>query len=148
MSVSLNCVVWPRCQMPPWRDAEVGLEYSQKVADYFAQPINIGVPDGDPASLYVGQAGNREHGVLVVFHMRVVDQKIEDIRFQAFACPHTIAACCQATEVLTGAPVRTLLDVNPDDLSRSLDAPTEKMGRMLVVQDALRNCFVAWENRP
>ena len=123
------------------------MDYSQKVADYFARPRNVGVPAGDPAELFSGEAGIREHGVQVVFSMRVVDRQIAEIRFQAFACPHTIAACSLATERLEGAPVEALLDVSPDALAVALEVPVEKMGRMLVVQDALRKCFAAWENR-
>lgn len=123
------------------------MDYSQKVADYFARPINVGMPVGDPESLYRGEAGNREHGVQVVFNMRVANGEIAEIRFQAFACPHTIAACCYATECLDGAPVSALLEVSPAELAEALGAPAEKMGRMLVVQDGLRDCFADWENR-
>jgi len=123
------------------------LDYSRKVADYFARPRNVGVPAGDPAVLFSGEAGIREHGVQVVFSMRIVDRQIAEIRFQTFACPHTIAACSLATERLEGAPVEALLEVSPDALAAALDVPVEKMGRMLVVQDALWKCFVAWENR-
>ena len=123
------------------------LDYSQKVADYFFRPRNIGMPAGGPAELFSGEAGIREHGVQVVFNMRVADRKIAEVRFQAFACPHTIAACSLAAERLEGAPVGALLDVSPDALAQELDVPVEKMGRMLVVQDALRKCFSAWDNR-
>lgn len=123
------------------------MEYSRRVAEYFSRPVNVGVPPGEPASLCVGEAGNREHGVHVVFTMRVVDQRVEELRFSAFACPHTIAACCYVTERLAGAPVGTLLELSPDELMKALDVPVEKMGRMLLVQDALRDCFVAWDNK-
>lgn len=122
------------------------MDYSPKVTDYFFRPRNVGVPDGDPSALFSGGAGIREHGVQVVFNASIADRKIIDIRFQAFACPHTIAACGLVTERLNGAGVEALLDVSPDALAEELDAPVEKMGRMLVVQDALRNCFLAWDN--
>jgi NifU-like protein involved in Fe-S cluster formation len=122
------------------------LNYSQKVADHFFRPRNLGTPAGGPATLFSGEAGVREQGVQVVFNMRVADRNIAEIRFQAFACPHTIAACSLATERLEGAPVGALLEMSPDVLMEELQVPTEKMGRMLVVQDALRNCFADWDN--
>ena len=48
---------------------------------------------------------------------------------------------------LTGAPVEALMRLEPDSLMTALGVPVEKMGRMLVIQDALRNCFIDWENR-
>lgn len=126
---------------------EARLDYSPKVAEYFAHPVNAGIPAGDPSALSRGEAGERAHGVQVVFHMRTEGETIEEIRFQAFGCPHTIAACSIATQWLGGAPVGALIELSPDALVSALEVPVEKMGRMLVVQDALRNCFVDWENR-
>ncbi len=121
--------------------------YSRKVAEYFAHPANAGIPAGDPAEIFSGEAGERAQGVQVVFRMRASGEEIAEIRFQAFGCPHTIAACSLATERLTGVPVRDLLEMTAGVLLAALDVPVEKMGRMLVVQDALQNCFRAWDNK-
>jgi nitrogen fixation NifU-like protein len=122
-------------------------DYSSKVAEYFAHPANAGIPAGDPAALSRGEAGERAHGVQVVFHMRAEGERVEEIRFQAFGCPHTIAACSMVTERLSGGPVEALNEFDPQVLVSALEVPIEKVGRMLVVQDALRNCFIDWENR-
>ena len=127
--------------------AETKPGYSRKVAEYFGHPANAGIPAGDPAELFHGEAGDRAQGVQVVFHMRVSSEDIAEIRFQAFGCPHTIAACSLATDRLMGSSVRALMEMTAGSLVTALDVPVEKMGRMLVVQDALQNCFRAWDNK-
>lgn len=119
------------------------MQYSDAVRQYFDSPVNAGPL---PADALRGEAGNRERGIHVVFGVRIADGRIEDIRFQAFGCPHSIAACCLATERLRGQPVEALLTLAPEDLAARLDVPAEKMGRLLVIQDALRNCLLAWDN--
>ena len=123
------------------------MKYSRIVADYFARPINAGTLSGDAEGVVSGGAGDRAHGAEVVFHLRVKDREIAEISFQAFGCPHTIAACSLATERLTGQPVDALVELTASSLASALTAPVEKMGRMLLLEDALRNCFIAWDNR-
>ncbi len=119
------------------------MQYSRAVRAYFDAPVNAGALAG---STLHGEAGDREHGVHVVFWARVHEGRIQDISFQAFGCPHSIAACCLVTERLQGQPVQAMLALAPEDLAAELEVPVEKMGRLLVIQDALRNCFRAWEN--
>ena len=123
------------------------MQYSRIVTDYFARPANAGeLPDGQ-GGVFRGAAGDREHGTEVVFHLRPANGEIAAISFQAFGCPHTIAACSLATEQLVGQPVEALVELTAASLADAIGAPVEKMGRMLIVEDALRNCFIAWDNR-
>jgi len=123
------------------------VQYSKTVADYFARPVNAGILPGNADDVISGVAGDREHGAEVVFYLRVKDREIAEISFQTFGCPHTIAACSLATEQLTGQPVDALVELTAGSLASTLDVPVEKMGRMLLLEDALRNCFIAWDNR-
>ncbi len=122
------------------------MRYSAAVSRYFVDPVNIGSLTGDSGEVLSGEAGEREHGTQVVFYMRVIERRIEQISFQAFGCPHTIAACSLATERLQGQPVTELLAIEPVALADELEVPVEKMGRLLIIQDALRHCARAWEN--
>jgi NifU-like protein involved in Fe-S cluster formation len=126
-------------------------QYSPIVADYFERLPLAGTldddGDADPASSFIGAAGNREQGTQVIFHTRIRDAQIEEIRYQVFGCPHTIAACGLAAEGLTGRPATGLTELTTAMLAEPLALPVEKTGRMLVIQDALRNCFLAWDNR-
>jgi hypothetical protein len=121
--------------------------YSSVVERHFAQPRHAGTLTGYFETTLSGAAGQREHGTEIVFHIGVDDGRIGEIAFQAFGCPHTIAACSVLTERLTGRPIESLDDVQPDELAVCIDLPVEKTGRLLVIEDALRKCRVAWDNR-
>jgi NifU-like protein involved in Fe-S cluster formation len=123
------------------------VQYSRIVTDYFARPVNAGTLPGNANSVVSGSAGDRALGTEVAFHMRVRDRKIAEISFQAFGCPHTIAACSLVTERLTDQPVDALVELTAESLAAALEAPVEKLGRLLLVEDALRNCLIAWDNR-
>lgn len=123
------------------------MQYSRIVAEHFARPANAGALTGQAGEVTSGAAGDREHGTEVVFHMRPANGEIAAISFQAFGCPHTIAACSLATEQLIGQPVEALVELTAASLAAATEAPVEKMGRLLIVEDALRNCFRAWDNK-
>ena len=123
------------------------MQYSQIVADYFVRPVNAGTLPDNAGPVISASAGDRMHGTEVVFHVRPRDGEIAAITFQVFGCPHTIAACSLATERLAGQPVEALVELTAKSLAATLDVPVEKMGRLLLIEDALRNCFIAWDNR-
>jgi NifU-like protein involved in Fe-S cluster formation len=122
------------------------MQYSRMVAEYFARPANAGALTGPANEVISGSAGDREYGTEVVFHMRSANDEIAAISFQAFGCPHTIAACSLVTEQLVGQPVEALVELTAAQLAAAVEAPVEKMGRLLIVEDALRNCLIAWDN--
>ena len=84
-----------------------------------------------------GEAVALDRGAWVRFEARLDGGRVADCRFRAFGCPHTLAAAALATSKLVGT---ALGDASPTDarlLARELDAPTEKLGRLLVVEDAI-----------
>lgn len=124
-----------------------GWPYSERVAQHFARPANPGPLAGNPDNMFTGLAGDRAAGTQIEFQARIPADTIDEITFRAFGCPHSIAACSLATELLTGQPAAALMKLAPRELAEALDVPVEKTGRLLVVQDALHQCFIAWDNR-
>ena len=124
-----------------------GWPYSELVAQHFVQPANLGPLAGGPENMFTGLAGDRAVGTQIEFQARIPAGAIDEITFRAFGCPHSIAACSLATERLTGQPAEALLKLAPRDLAEALEIPAEKTGRLLLVQDALHQCFIAWDNR-
>ncbi len=113
------------------------LSYSPLVERYFAHPVSVGPWPSDIAPTAVGDAGREDLGTRVRFELLCNNGIVTGARFQAFGCPHTIAAAAWLAEHLPG---RTLESANPMptlELGRLLDVPTEKLGRLLVVEDAL-----------
>jgi hypothetical protein len=90
------------------------------------------MPAGGPA--IAGEAAALERGAWVRFEARLEGGRIVDCRFLAWGCPHTLAAAALAAEELAAGRV-------PDAhwLARELGAPAAKMGRLLVVEDAMQS---------
>jgi len=121
--------------------------YSNAVAEHFARPRHAGTLAQCHEFTVSGAAGQREHGTEVVFHIGIDATRMAEITFQVFGCPHTIAACSVLAEHLTGRPAALLDDIRAAELVAGLALPVEKMGRLLVIEDALRKCREAWDNR-
>jgi NifU-like protein involved in Fe-S cluster formation len=121
------------------------VEYSPAVTERFDRPLNLGSPDGEPARRISGEAGSVEQGTWVVFEARVEANQLAKLCFRAYGCPHTIAACSRVAEKLSGAALGELVNFAPGELIEELDIPVEKAGKILILQDALRDCFEDWD---
>jgi NifU-like protein len=87
-----------------------------------------------------GEAGGVDREAWVRFHLQIADGVVKDARFQAYGCPHTLAASAWLTQQLPGRKLSELLVDGPADWARALSVPVEKLGRLLVVEDALSAC--------
>jgi hypothetical protein len=88
-----------------------------------------------------GEAGREQRGTRVRFALRRSGSTIIEARFQAYGCPHTLAVCewlAQRLEAGEGPQVGT-----PTEWARKLNIPAAKLGRLLVVEDALRAALEA-----
>jgi hypothetical protein len=95
------------------------------------------------AGTYRGEAGGRQHGTHVKYHLQVLDGIVKAARFQAYGCPHTLAACALVAERLQGRPVAQGVGSAPPDWAHELCVPIEKLGRLLVIEDAVFAAFRA-----
>lgn len=91
-----------------------------------------------------GRAGDREHGAEVVLACRVVAGRVEAMRFQAFGCPHFVAAASWLTDRLRGAGREDLLRWDWREAADALAVPPAKYGRLLTLQDAVRAVAGNW----
>ena len=119
----------------------IALEYLPEVERYFSEPVNLGCADSFVSHQIQGEAGSVEQGTWIVIQAGVEAGRLETVRFLAYGCPHTIAACCRMTEKLSGAAVGELVNFAPDWMTSELNIPVEKAGKLLILQDALRECF-------
>ncbi len=123
-------------------------EYPGRVAQHFFAPANVGPLSPAPERVFVGEAGSRARGTWVVFEADIEGGRIVRLAFRAYGCPYVIAACSHATQVLSLQPATALLELSPAALAGELDVPPEKFGSLLIIQDALRNCFRDWDTTP
>jgi hypothetical protein len=94
---------------------------------------------GEPAWV-VGEAGRTREGTRVRCYLRVAGPVITAAEFRVFGCPHTRAVAKALAAALSGrpldAPAATPSLGSPRDLAARHGVPPEKLGRLLVVEDA------------
>ena len=110
--------------------------YSDRVLELFRTLPGAGAPNAGPGRLTIGEAGSLEHGAWVRFEARVASGRIVDCGFQAWGCPHTLAAAALARIWLLAMQEGGAVQCDAPRLARELEVPVAKMGRMLVVEDA------------
>jgi hypothetical protein len=79
----------------------------------------------------------------VCFVLRVQEGRIAAVRYRAYGCPHTLAACEWLARQLegrafTGGALEAPGVGSPLAWSERLGLPPAKLGRLLVIEDALQ----------
>jgi NifU-like protein involved in Fe-S cluster formation len=110
------------------------MNYNELTRRYFEMPASAGQLAGP--LVYRGAAGNREHGTWVQFDLQAASGTLNAVRFLAFGCPHTIAVSAWVAEQAVGKPVNRRLPSGLNDISLRFAVPQEKLGRLLIVEDA------------
>ena len=100
--------------------------------------------DPGPGRVVSGAAGSRSQGTEVRFEWRVEGERILEARFQAYGCPYTLAACDWLAGQLAGRGREAPWPGGPEAWAGALGIPLERLGRLLVVEDALRATLKAW----
>ena len=106
--------------------------YSARVRQYFAKPNHSGELSG-AISAVVDAPRARLH-----LTMTTERDQIRALRFRAWGCPHLIAAAEAFCSEFEGNRVAALQTFAAADLMKSLAVPVEKTGRILALEDAVR----------
>lgn len=113
---------------------------STLVDDLFRRLPRAGAPEPGTGPWVQGRAGSRREGTEVVFHLQFrPDGTVSDVRFQAFGCPHTLATAAWLAEQLPGRSREALVPGSPLEWAATLAVPVPKLGRLLRIEDALRD---------
>ncbi len=112
--------------------------YSERVLELFRSLPGTGALPAASGTVASGEAMALDRGAWVRFEARVDGSRIVACRFQAWGCPHTLAAAALASGWLVGRAGGDAAPCEAARLARELEAPAEKMGRMLIVEDAAR----------
>jgi len=91
-----------------------------------------------------GEAGAAGEDTWVRFHLLVAGDSVKDARFQAFACPHTMSTATWLCGQLIGRKRDALIPGTPAEWAERCAVPIEKLGRLCVLEDALRACLSRW----
>ena len=107
--------------------------YSERVRQLFAEPTHAGDLTSsqqvrvDAQGLRIALSATCEAGVVTA------------LRFRAWGCPHVLAAAESFCRSYEGRPIADLLDFQAAELMQTLPVPTEKLGRILVLEDAVHS---------
>ena len=94
-----------------------------------------------------GEAGGPAQDAWIRFHLLVAGDVVKDARFQAYGCPHTLEVAAWMAHELPGRHRETLQPGTPADWARTHGVPVEKLGRLLIIEDAVRTCLRHWPER-
>jgi NifU-like protein involved in Fe-S cluster formation len=110
------------------------MTYSDLTRRYFEAPLSAGVLAGP--QVFRASAGDREHGTWVQFDLQTDAGTVLAARFLAFACPHVIAVSAWLAEQAAGRPLTAVLPESVQTLRERFAIPLEKLGRLLIIEDA------------
>jgi nitrogen fixation NifU-like protein len=98
--------------------------YSEKVMEHFMNPRNVGEienPDG------VGEVGNPVCGDMMTFHIKVKDNRLEDVKFKTFGCGAAIAVSSMVSEMAKGKTLEEAMKITPQSVAAELEGlPKQK----------------------
>ena len=117
------------------------MEYSKAVQRHFAAPERARELQRGVTGLVAGEAEDRTLHVWVRFQLQVVEDVVAAAGFQAFGCPHTVAAASVVADWLEGQSVESARGLDVKALCAELDVPIEKLGKLLRIEDAVAACW-------
>jgi NifU-like protein involved in Fe-S cluster formation len=123
------------------------MDYSSEVLQRFGSPLRAGVLAEDAPGVVSGEAEDRSLNVWLRFHVQLLDRRIETVRFQVVGCPHTVAAADWIAERLEGAFADALTGLVVPAAVCALAVPTDKLGKLLRIEDAALACWREYEGR-
>jgi|SRR5687767_2102037 len=119
------------------------MEYSSAVQRHFAAPRRARELQGGMPGLVAGEAEDRTLHVWVRFQLQIVDGVVAAAGFQAFGCPHTLAAASAVADWLEGRSVAEARRLDVKAVCAELEVPVEKLGKLLRIEDAVAACWRA-----
>lgn len=117
--------------------------YSPLVIEHFDRPCNAGRLPAAPDVIHAA-AGSAAQGTSFHLSARLSGGSITAMQFEAYGCPHCIAAGSWLTERLVGLTEPELRLWRWRAADEALTFPPEKRGRLLILEDAVKALSEAW----
>jgi cysteine desulfurase len=139
-AISPATTVVPEVQAPLAVQADT---LSPLTRELFSRLEGAGVLHDGAGTVLRGEAG-QESEAWVRFYLRVRDDTVIEARFQALGCPHTVATASWLVKQLVGRRRAQAQPGLPAEWARNLAVPVEKLGRLLIIEDALHKVLQHW----
>lgn len=121
-------------------------QYSERVAQLYFDAGHAGELDGD--AVFAGRAEEGGAGARILLTARIRDRRVVALNYRVFGCPHLVAAAEMQCRDYEGGPASALRDFPLDALREQLSIPVEKIGRLLLLEDAFRRLADAAGSAP
>jgi NifU-like protein involved in Fe-S cluster formation len=108
--------------------------YSARVRELFAGSEHAGDLEKPDLRVQIN-----EQGVRVALAADVDGDIIVHLRFRAWGCPHLLASAEAFCRAFEGRPLSALQAFSAAEIMQTLPVPREKLGRILVLEDAVRS---------
>lgn len=109
--------------------------YTEQVMEHFQNPHNYGQienPDG------VGKVGNTYCGDVMWLYLKVEDEVIEDVKFEAYGCLAAIATSSVVTDLVKGKTIQEAMKLDRKRIVNELgNLPPVKIHCSVLAVDAL-----------
>lgn len=142
-AVSPASVVLPAVPDPAPLAVQAGT-LSPAVRELFSRLSGAGTLPDSAGMVLRGEAGRLAGAAWVRLHLLVRDDTVLDARFQALGCPHTLATASWLTKQLAGRKRSDAQPGSPPSWAQTLQVPVEKLGRLLLIEDALHAALQQW----
>ena len=116
---------------------EFSQPYSELLRRHFVSPAHAGDLPQSPGRTYIARRDESDQGAAVEIAALVADGVITAMRFRAFGCPYLIAAAELLCGHYEGRAVDDLGNLSAKSLLDNLQAPVEKTGRLLLLEDTI-----------
>jgi nitrogen fixation NifU-like protein len=119
--------------------------YTEKVMDHFSNPRNVGeIEDADG----VGEIGNPVCGDIMKIYLKIIDNRITDVKFKTFGCGAAIATSSMVTEMVKGKTVEEALEITNQAVAEALDGlPPQKMHCSNLAADAMHKAIADYQSK-
>ncbi|WP_088104086.1 iron-sulfur cluster assembly scaffold protein [Halalkalibacter urbisdiaboli] len=118
--------------------------YNDKICDHFMNPRNIGVLENPK---YVVEVGNPICGDTVHLYLDVENDKVTNIRFQAYGCTGSIATASIMTEIIKGTTFEDIGKYEREDVKVLLgELEPAHQHCVDIGLNILRYCSEPWKN--
>ena len=119
--------------------------YSEKVMDHFRNPRNVGVIEDANG---IGEVGNAKCGDIMKMYLKIEDDIVKDVKFEAFGCGSAIASSSMATELIKGRPVSEVRKLTNKAVAEALDGlPDYKMHCSVLAEEAIQSALEDYQRR-
>lgn len=119
--------------------------YSEKVMDHFMNPRNVGEIENADG---IGEEGNPVCGDMMTFHIKVKDNRLEDVKFKTFGCGAAIAVSSMVSEMAMGKTLEEAMKITPKLVAKELEGlPKNKFHCSNLGAQALHKAIEDYQNK-